>query len=60
MEYQKQDHAISRVKIKPRLIIHGGAGNILRKNYPEAKYQEYRSALLSIVRPSASIQTKAM
>lgn len=59
MDYQKQDHAASKAKIKPRLIIHGGAGNILRKNYPEDKYQAYRTALLSIVRPPASVQARA-
>lgn len=37
------------VRIEPRLIIHGGAGNILRSNLPPEKYAAYRSSLLSIV-----------
>lgn len=37
-------------KFEPRLIIHGGAGNIQKKEFfPEDKYKEYRSALLGIV-----------
>lgn len=36
-------------KMQPRLIIHGGAGNIRRENYPSEKYAAYRSALLAIV-----------
>lgn len=43
--------AASRVRITPRIIIHGGAGNIQRKGYPVDKYDEYRHALLTIVRP---------
>ncbi|KAM0451971.1 hypothetical protein ACHAPV_009787 [Trichoderma viride] len=38
-----------RTTIQPRLIIHGGAGNIRRENYPSEKYAAYRSALLAIV-----------
>lgn len=37
-------------KIKPRLIIHGGAGNITPANLPSERYREYRNSLLSIVR----------
>lgn len=36
-------------KITPRLIIHGGAGNILPSNLPPTKYQKYRSSLLTII-----------
>jgi L-asparaginase len=36
-------------KITPRLIIHGGAGNITPSNLPPARYKEYHDALLSIV-----------
>lgn len=54
MEYEKQSPANATVRIKPRLIIHGGAGNITRQNLSEAKYHAYRSALLSIVRLSLS------
>ncbi|KAL2759292.1 hypothetical protein ACRALDRAFT_1028041 [Sodiomyces alcalophilus JCM 7366] len=47
MEYKLQRPPGS--KIKPRLIIHGGAGNITPANLPPARYREYRSSLLSIV-----------
>ncbi len=36
-------------QITPRLIIHGGAGNITPSNLPPARYEEYHDALLSIV-----------
>jgi L-asparaginase len=35
--------------IAPRLIIHGGAGNILPSNLPPAKYKLYHDSLLSIL-----------
>lgn len=35
--------------IKPRIIIHGGAGNITRSNMPAAAYDAYRISLLSIL-----------
>ncbi|KAH6609894.1 hypothetical protein Trco_003240 [Trichoderma cornu-damae] len=44
MEYRQP-----QVEIQPRLIIHGGAGNILRGNFPSERYAAYRSSLLSIV-----------
>ncbi|KAL7794338.1 nucleophile aminohydrolase [Trichoderma ceciliae] len=49
MEYQQLLVSDAQVKIQPRLIIHGGAGNILRSNFPPEKYAAYRSSLLSIV-----------
>lgn len=36
-------------KITPRLIIHGGAGNILPSNLPPARYKQYHSSLLTIL-----------
>ena len=50
MEYKPQHPDAAEVRIRPRIIIHGGAGNIQRKGYPADKYDEYRSALLTIVR----------
>jgi L-asparaginase len=44
MEYKKPPAGIT-----PRLIIHGGAGNILPSNLPPAKYKRYHDALLSIL-----------
>ena len=35
--------------ITPRIIIHGGAGNITRENLPEKPYNTYRNALLTIL-----------
>lgn len=35
--------------IAPRLIIHGGAGNILPSNLPPAKYKAYHDSLLTIL-----------
>ncbi|RGP75053.1 l-asparaginase [Fusarium sporotrichioides] len=36
-------------KVKPRLVIHGGAGNIHHDTYPPEKFQAYRKALVDIV-----------
>lgn len=36
--------------VTPRLVIHGGAGNIVRHGFPVEKYEQYRTALLRIVR----------
>jgi len=38
------------VKVRPRIIIHGGAGNIKPQAMTEDYYQKYRESLLSIVR----------
>ena len=46
MEYKVQ----SQQAIKPRLIIHGGAGNIQPDKFTPERYAEYRKALLTIVR----------
>lgn len=51
MEYKPQG---TKPKIKPRLIIHGGAGNITPVNLPPPKYKAYREALLSIASPPCS------
>ncbi|RDW75249.1 N-terminal nucleophile aminohydrolases-2 [Coleophoma cylindrospora] len=45
MEYKSE----LSTKITPRLIIHGGAGNILPSNLPPAKYKAYHDALLTIL-----------
>lgn len=41
-------------KVKPRIIIHGGAGNIRRESMDADQYQQYRHSLLSIVSGSQS------
>lgn len=43
---EKQPHA----RIKPRIIIHGGAGNLARAAVPLECYRAFREALLRIVR----------
>ena len=47
MEYKRQ---IPEPRNAPRLIIHGGAGNITPASLPPNKYTAYREALLTIVR----------
>lgn len=49
MEYRKQP-AGPHVNVKPRLIIHGGAGNITPEKLGPEKYRQYQHALLTIVR----------
>ncbi|KAF7551025.1 hypothetical protein G7Z17_g5304 [Cylindrodendrum hubeiense] len=55
MEYRAQE--IQRLKVQPRLIIHGGAGNIRRDTYPPEKYQAYRDALITIVTKANAYMT---
>ncbi len=43
----------AKPQIQPRIIIHGGAGNLTPANLPPDKYNAYREALLSIVWPLA-------
>jgi L-asparaginase len=45
-------------KVKPRIIIHGGCGNITRSNLPASQWASYRSALLSILRSSSAALSK--
>jgi L-asparaginase len=47
MEYKKPSSSIT-----PRLIIHGGAGNILPSNLPPKKYNAYHDSLLKILSSS--------
>jgi L-asparaginase len=44
MEYKRPSSSIT-----PRLIIHGGAGNILPSNLPPQKYKAYHDSLLRIL-----------
>ena len=39
---------MSKPTIKPRLIIHGGAGDISRSNLPPEAYTRYSTKLLSV------------
>jgi L-asparaginase len=47
MEYKPSTSSSPR--ITPRLIIHGGAGNILPSNLPPTKYAAYHDSLLRIL-----------
>lgn len=49
MQYEKQPLPSETLKMQPRIVIHGGAGNIVRANFPQDKYNAYRDALLAIV-----------
>lgn len=51
MEYKPQPASSPTLKIQPRLIIHGGAGNITPATLTPERYAEFRTALLTIVRP---------
>jgi L-asparaginase len=42
----------------PRIVIHGGAGNITRNNLDQDVYHAYRSALLSILNSSRVLLSK--
>ncbi|GAM88395.1 hypothetical protein ANO11243_064280 [Dothideomycetidae sp. 11243] len=44
--------------IKPRIIIHGGAGNISPANLPPALYKAHHDALLKIVESTAALLEK--
>jgi len=46
MEYKKES---IKLKLKPRIIIHGGAGNLTRSNLSRESQQAYRASLLHIV-----------
>ncbi|KAK1572782.1 asparaginase [Colletotrichum navitas] len=58
MEYKRQPPAAAAaVKVKPRLIIHGGAGNIKPSNLAPPEYEAYRRALLTIIGKTSAYQT---
>ncbi|KAK2058295.1 N-terminal nucleophile aminohydrolase [Colletotrichum caudatum] len=58
MEYKRQPPATAAaVKVKPRLIIHGGAGNIKPSNLAPPEYEAYRRALLTIIGKTNAYQT---
>lgn len=57
MEYKPQQP--SQPKVTPRIIIHGGAGNLRPSTIPPEKRRAYREALFTIVRflfPSRTAQ----
>lgn len=58
MEYKQQSKS-KPSSITPRLIIHGGAGNILPSNLTPTKYQSYHDSLLTIVSTAHHFMTAA-
>jgi L-asparaginase len=44
--------------IRPRIILHGGAGNIRKDNLPKASYEAYRSSLLAILKSTQELISK--
>ncbi|QBZ64465.1 hypothetical protein PoMZ_06164 [Pyricularia oryzae] len=52
MEYKQQTGLVT-----PRLIIHGGAGNITPENLPPERYNAFREALLTIVTKTHAYMT---
>jgi L-asparaginase len=55
MEYKRPPP--SPPKLQPRLIIHGGAGNITPASLTPDRYREYRAALLTIISKSHTYMT---
>lgn len=45
--------------ITPRIILHGGAGNITRSTIPKEKYDAYQASLLRILSSSTSLLQKS-
>jgi L-asparaginase len=43
---------------KPRIVIHGGAGNISKKTLPRASYDAYRTSLLAILSSAMNMLDK--
>ncbi|KAL2257697.1 hypothetical protein VTK26DRAFT_9299 [Humicola hyalothermophila] len=55
MEYKRQPNRSPN--LQPRLIIHGGAGNITPASLPPDRYQEFRKALLTIISKAHAYMT---
>ena len=49
---------MSSSTLRPRLIIHGGAGNITRKNLSPHAWEVYSSTLLAIHRSTSALLTR--
>jgi L-asparaginase len=47
--------SINSSNIQPRIIIHGGAGNISRDNLTPAAYEAYRKSLLSVLSSASEL-----
>ncbi|KAI4677011.1 uncharacterized protein J4E84_009311 [Alternaria hordeiaustralica] len=49
MAKKRAASASASAQVKPRIIIHGGAGNLTRTSIPRKRYDEYRTSLLTIL-----------
>ncbi|EAQ85315.1 hypothetical protein CHGG_09329 [Chaetomium globosum CBS 148.51] len=57
MEYKAQPPSPLGRRIQPRLIIHGGAGNITPATLTPKRYAEFRTALLTIISHAHTFMT---
>ncbi|KAK3291324.1 nucleophile aminohydrolase [Chaetomium fimeti] len=57
MEYKPQPTSPPNPQLQPRLIIHGGAGNITPATLTPERYAEFRTALLTIISKSHTYMT---
>ncbi|KAH6640356.1 nucleophile aminohydrolase [Chaetomium tenue] len=57
MEYKPQPPSPLGPRIQPRVIIHGGAGNITPATLTPERYAEFRTALLTIISHAHSYMT---
>jgi L-asparaginase len=46
---------VSDPLVEPRIIIHGGAGNIRRENLPKESYDAYRDSLLAVLNSASCL-----
>ena len=45
--------------VKPRIIIHGGAGNITRQNLPPERLEEYKASLTNVLKEASEMLAKS-
>ena len=57
-EKNQYQPTMSSQKTKPRLILHGGAGNITRDNLPPDRYALFDTALRRIYRSTSALLEK--
>ncbi|KAJ4376346.1 hypothetical protein N0V83_001629 [Neocucurbitaria cava] len=55
MSQNRKVSAIPNPRIIPRIIIHGGAGNLTRKTIPRDRYDAYQASLTKILAQSADL-----
>lgn len=55
MSPTRKNSTISNPRIIPRIIIHGGAGNLTRKTIPRDRYDAYQASLTRILAQAADL-----